>query len=301
MAVLEVKGLRKTFSKGLIPNRFEVLKGVDFSVPEGSISGFLGANGAGKTTTMKCLLELNYPDRGEVRYFNGQPMSVEVKSRIGFLPERPYFYEYLTGIEFLMFYGQISMSASSKQIKQRAEELLARVDMTFARDKSLRDYSKGMLQKIGLAQALIHRPEFVILDEPMSGLDPDGRMAMREIIQETAKEGTSILLSSHLLHDAESLCDRLVILKGGQVVHQGPTHKLLESVNLGYSISYTRNGERVQEDFHQIDQAQDRVKSVYQQGGSLLEFKPKRMSLEQAFVRIALRGGSLDEDSVDHR
>ena len=168
--ILSVRNLKKSYRKGAFGKPVNALKGVSFDVQAGSITGFLGANGAGKTTTIKCLLGLSLPDSGEVRFFGSPELTADSKRRIGFLPERPYFYEYLTGREFLKFYGQLSARISSSELNQRIDNLLKRVGLQFAGDRQLRGYSKGMLQRVGIAQALVHRPDFIILDEPMTGL-----------------------------------------------------------------------------------------------------------------------------------
>lgn len=222
MSALKVEGLRKKFRRSLF-SETEVLKGIHFSIPQGSITGFLGGNGSGKTTTMKCVLNLLRADEGKVSFFGDQTLSATISS-IGFLPENAYFYDYLTGSEFLSFYGELS-GLSRKDIKIRARQLLEQLGLFFAKDRKLRFYSKGMLQKIGLAQALIHRPRLVILDEPMSGLDPDARHTVSEILRMTAKDGASIFFSSHLLFDAERLCDRLVVLKDGKTYFEGTLDK----------------------------------------------------------------------------
>ncbi len=228
--VLEVRDLKKTFKSGFIPRPVNVLKGVNFSLPKGSVTGFLGANGAGKTTSIKCILQLIFPDSGSIRFFGDLPLSRDVLRKIGFLPERPYFYSYLTGREFLNFYGKLSGAfATRNELNTRIKQLLNRVGLDEAGDRLLKDYSKGMLQRIGIAQSLIHRPELVIFDEPQSGLDPDGRIEVANIIRETAKEGTTIFFSSHLLPDAEKLCDRLVVMRQGTICYEGQTQNLLGS------------------------------------------------------------------------
>jgi ABC-2 type transport system ATP-binding protein len=289
MGVIKVTELRKSFFSDFLRKETEVLKGVSFEIKEGVITGFLGGNGAGKTTTMKCLLDLSFPSSGKVEYFGQQKLTSEVKKKIGFLPEHPYFYDYLTGIEFLEFYGQLSAKTSKKIMREKIEGLLKRVDLWHAKDRKLRGFSKGMKQKIGLAQALIHDPELVILDEPMSGLDPDGRQAMSEIIQEIAKKGTSVFFSSHLLHDVERLCDDLVILAKGEVVYQGTTHQFLDRVQQGYSLVYELGGEKIVLTLPTIEDVQTELKKVAGEGAVILEMKPARMSLEEAFVEVALR------------
>lgn len=290
MSVLSVKNLRKSYKKGFIPRSQTVLHDVSFSLNPGTITGFLGGNGAGKTTTLKCVLGLSFPDSGEITFFDGQPLSSETKSRIGFLPERPYFYDYLTGREFLRFYGQISTSLSRRSLDEKIDGLLRRVDLLHAGDRRLRAYSKGMLQKIGLAQALIHDPELLILDEPKSGLDPDGRYYLSELIKEIARNGTSVFFSSHLLNDAETLCENLVILSSGKVVFDGRTDDLLGRMGQTTEIVYLSKGEKKVEQVKDSSTLQSRIDALRSLKLEILEVRIHRMSLEEAFVKIALRG-----------
>jgi ABC-2 type transport system ATP-binding protein len=303
-AVLNVRGLRKTFRaspKGLqLRGRtVEALKGVDFDIFAGTVTGFLGANGAGKTTTIKCLLNLAFPDAGEIRYFGDPQLTPEAKARIGFLPERPYFYEYLTGREFLRFYGELSERAKGAALGKRIEELLERVGLAHAGDRPLRSYSKGMLQRIGIAQALIHSPEFVILDEPMTGLDPDGRIHVRDIIRETADAGTAVFFSSHLLPDAEQLCDHLVILKQGNLVYGGKTADLLGRVEKGFRLTSVREGKLIEEDCVTAADLQGAIDRVRSAGHEVREVKALKLTLEEAFARIAFdKNGSSGEGAA---
>ncbi len=285
--VLSVRNLKKSYKKGWAGKPVHALKGVSFDVQAGTITGFLGANGAGKTTTIKCLLELSLPDSGEVRFFGSPELTADSKRRIGFLPERPYFYEYLTGREFLRFYGQLSGSIASKDLKDRITSLLKRVGLEHAGDRPLRSYSKGMLQRVGIAQALIHKPDFIILDEPMTGLDPDGRFEVREIIRETAREGTAVFFSSHLLPDAEQLCERLVILAHGNLVFQGPMRDLLN--HSGYELISARDGKTETTVIKGVEELQQTIDTKRSGGSSILEIKPTRLSLEEAFVKIAMK------------
>ncbi len=287
--VLTVKDLKKSYKRGFIPRSTLVLKGLNFSVPSGSITGFLGGNGAGKTTTMRCLLGLDFPDSGEVQFFGG-PLNEASKRKLGFLPERPYFYEHLTGREFLQFYARLSSKWNNKVLNSRIDDLLTRVDLLFAKDRPLRNYSKGMLQKIGLAQALIHDPEFVILDEPMSGLDPDGRLALSEIITETAKRGPAVFFSSHLLHDMEVLCQRLVVLKDGVCIYEGTTEALLDRSGVEYEISFLNGGQRELRKIPTQDEVQPALKQLLGQGAVIQEVRRIRSTLEEIFVKMALKG-----------
>jgi len=285
MSVLRVENLKKTYRRHR--TQIQALKGINFKIEAGTVTGFLGANGAGKTTTIKCLLELAYADEGQIFYFEKQGLSNEVKSRIGFLPERPYFYEYLTGQEFLRFYGEISTRLSRRDLQQRIQDLLKRVGLESASDRQLRSYSKGMLQRVGIAQALIHDPEFVILDEPMTGLDPDGRYEVREIIRETAARGTAVFFSSHLLPDAEQSCDHLVILKLGELIYQGPTETLLSQTSSQFEIVWQEDASLKSELVRSAQDLQKRIDELRKKSLTIIEVKPTRLTLEEAFVKIA--------------
>lgn len=216
---LEVKNLCKTFPGGLFEKDRQVLFDVSFGLPEGQVCGFVGGNGQGKTTTIKCLFNFIRPDQGRILFF-GQNLGPKEQARIGYLPERPYLYEFLTGREFLKLHWRLS-GKSSADFAPACERVLKRVDLVFAADRSLRSYSKGMLQRIGLAQALIHSPDFLILDEPMSGLDPDGRLLVKQILKEENKRGATLFFSSHLLQDMDELCTHLTVIEDGRIRHDG--------------------------------------------------------------------------------
>lgn len=289
-SVLLVEGLKKTYRRSWRAKPVHALKGVSFEIKPGTVTGFLGANGAGKTTSIKCLLEVAFADEGRVSYFGKEGLTAEAKEKIGFLPERPYFYDYLTGREFLKFYGQLSERISKADLPTRINEMLKRVGLEHAGDRPLRGYSKGMLQRIGIAQALIHRPEFIILDEPMTGLDPDGRFEVREIIRETAAQGTAVFFSSHLLPDAEQLCQRLVILKQGDLVYEGSTSNLLGKVERGFRLTSAKDGKFEDQDFATSADLQSAIDRVRKENREILEIKPLRLSLEEVFIKIAFDG-----------
>lgn len=291
-SVLSVRALRKTYKRGIGSKTVNALKGVSFDIKAGTVTGFLGANGAGKTTSIKCILGLAFPDEGEIHYFGKPGLTSEAKSKIGFLPERPYFYDHLTGAEFLQFYGELSTNLKRSSLKDRIDALLKRVGLDHARDRRLRGYSKGMLQRVGIAQALIHEPELVVLDEPMTGLDPDGRIEVAEIIRETASAGTAVFFSSHLLPDAEKLCQHLVILKLGELVYEGSTEQFLSRAERGYSVtSRLANGKTETQTFADLASSQAGIDSLRRSGREILEVKSLRISLEEAFMEVAFNKG----------
>jgi ABC-2 type transport system ATP-binding protein len=228
-SVIEVQNLHKCYPTGFWRKKVRVLNDISFSVRENEVVGFLGANGAGKTTTIKIINCLAFPDSGDVRIFgeSGKVRSAS-RRRIGFMPEQPYFYEYLTGTEFLGLCGRLN-GMGGRETRERAADMLARVGLDLSGDIAIRKYSKGMMQRLGLAQALLHDPELVILDEPMSGLDPMGRMDVRSIIAEQRAAGKTVFFSTHIISDVEALCDRVILLDRGRKLAEGTVADLVGS------------------------------------------------------------------------
>jgi ABC-2 type transport system ATP-binding protein len=233
--VLALENVHKSLGGGILPFRKPILKGLSFQVDEGEVVGFLGPNGSGKTTTIKCILNLLRLDRGSIRIFGEPHHRVHSHRRLGFLPENPYFYDYLTGLEFLVFYASLC-GVPPAEGRRRGLELLEKVGLSHAAGLPLRKYSRGMLQRVGLAQALAGNPDLVILDEPMSGLDPFGRHDVRDLILELKRGGKTIFFSSHVLADVELLCDRVVVLKDGQALMVDVSHLLNKAGTEGYEI-----------------------------------------------------------------
>lgn len=211
MPILEVKNVVKTLAKK------EVLHGITFSVEAGEIYGFLGPNGAGKTTTMKCILGLITPESGEISVLWEVGLTREAKKKIGFMPENTYLYKHLTGREFLKFNGSF-FGLSGEDLEKKVEKLLQRVWLEDAGDSYLKNYSKGMLQRVGLAQSIINDPELLFLDEPMSGLDPIGRKKVKDLLVSLRESGTTIFFNTHILADVESICDRISIINKGSLI-----------------------------------------------------------------------------------
>jgi len=225
-SVLKIDNLHKSFKVGFIPKKKKILKGISLEVEGGEIFGYLGPNGAGKTTTLKCVLGLIFPDQGQIEIFGHPYLSLRAKERLGFLPENPYFYDYLTASEFLRYCTQLTL-VDKKEREDRIRTLLRKVGLEASADLQLRKFSRGMLQRIGLAQALIHEPELVFLDEPLGGLDPLGRKEIRDIIVRLKEEGRTVFLCSHILQDIEMICDRVAIILDGEIISQGKLQDLI--------------------------------------------------------------------------
>lgn len=302
MAVIEIDNLTKDYEVGFWhKKKVRALDGLTLSVESGQIFGFLGANGAGKTTTLKLLMRLIFPTAGSARILGHDISNVSMHARIGYLPENPYFYDYLTPREFLEYCGQLcGLDAATR--KQRTDELLSRVNLDRKSWKrQLRKLSKGMLQRVGLAQALINDPEIVFLDEPMSGLDPVGRREVRDLIAALRTDGKTVFMCSHILSDIEVLCDSVAILKQGRLAHAGSLDELraresnlIEIVATGVEAGALRSslGGHAQvitdasgliirvEDERQVDAV---IAALRKANGKLVSVQPVRQSLEDLF------------------
>lgn len=221
MEIIKVSSLQKSFQPDFYKKPAHILKNVSFTISKGRFVGLIGPNGAGKTTTIKCLLQFIFPDSGTIKFAENQSF-LDFKKQIGYLPERPFFQEFLTGLEFLKLHWQLS-GIKKDNFARRATEVLEQVKLTHAKDKKLKDYSKGMLQRIGIAQSLIAYPDFLILDEPMSGLDPDGRILIKDILKDLKKTNITVLMSSHLLEDIDELCEDLIVIHEGECFYNAST------------------------------------------------------------------------------
>jgi len=241
MAAIEIIGLSKTYNVGFWRKRLKcALRSLDLTIAQGEIFGFLGPNGAGKTTTLKLLMGLVFPSSGMARILGMEINDPRMKARIGFLPEQPYFYDYLTATELLEYYAQLSGVAAGDR-RRRVSKVLEQVGLPDAAKVQLRKFSKGMLQRVGIAQAILHDPEVLFFDEPMSGLDPIGRRQVRDLMEELKRQGKTIFFSTHILSDAESLCDRVAIIHLGELRGVGAVEDLTSSVEGRVEIVWLGN------------------------------------------------------------
>lgn len=334
-AVVQVRELSKTFSLGLIrlrprapgepPGRWErwlsrlpggrslhrrveAVRGISLDVYENEIFGFLGPNGAGKTTTIKILVGLIFPTRGSAKIFGLPVTEPKARRRVGFLPENPYLYQYLTALELLDLCGRL-LGLHPSDRRKRSRELIERVGLAHAADRPVRKYSKGMMQRLGLAQALLGDPDLLILDEPMTGLDPIGRKEVRDLLLEEKKRGKTLFFSSHILSDVEMLCDRVAIVHRGELAAYGTLGELLRpevrhvEIELSGVSEQLRNklhgmvatlsavGERVMLTVEGEGNVQTVLETARLGGARIVAVMPRRETLEDLFVRKALVTG----------
>ena len=302
--ILEFDKVSKSYRTHLSVRRGWILRDLSFSLKRGEIFGYIGPNGAGKTTSIRLTLGILFPDAGSIRLFGEPAGRVRLKEKIGFLPENPYFYDYLTAEEFLDFYGRL-LGMSGADRRRQIPELLDLVGLGNRADRQLRKFSKGMVQRIGLAQALLNEPELVILDEPMSGLDPMGRRQVRDIILDLKKQGKTVFFSSHILQDAEMICDRVGILDRGRLLSIGPLAEFLSQrvefweawvsgcqVNLEEfqaELVSAKNGDRLVR-LHDERRLEEFLREVQKRGGRLHSLQPQKATLEDVFVKEVRQG-----------
>lgn len=300
---VHTRGLRKLFGNQV------AVDGLSLDVPQGEVFGFLGPNGAGKSTSIKMLLGLVAPTSGEAEVLGRSPRDAEGRRRIGFLPEHFQFYGWLTALELLRVHGRL-YGLRGASLETRAKALLDLVGFTAHSDKRLREFSKGMLQRVGLAQALLNEPELIFLDEPTSGLDPLGRRLVRDIIRAQRQRGATVFLNSHLLSEVEITCDRVAFIKSGRVLEirelggqsDGPTSVVLRARKLSAEIanglsrwasSISFDGERLSCTVASTDVLPELIRHLAAQGVDLYEVRPQQLSLEERFVQVVGEHGGV--------
>jgi len=298
--VVELRGLTKVYRGHLGIGRSLGLDGLDLSVEPGQVFGLLGPNGAGKTTTLKLILGLLRADRGEVRLFGRPASDAAVRARLGYLPENPYFYDYLTAEEFLDFYGRLQGIPRAER-RARVQASLARVGLAERSSTALRKFSKGMVQRLGVAQAIQHDPELVILDEPMSGLDPIGRREVRDLILDLRRAGRTVFFSSHILQDAEMICDRVAILDHGRLRAAGRLGDLISTTVRWFEVALrgavpagplqllSSAGDEHLVRVPDVSALAELLETMRRTGGQVLSVWPRRDTLEDLFLREIAR------------
>jgi ABC-2 type transport system ATP-binding protein len=296
--IIETLNLSKVFSLGFFSRRrFEALSGIHLSVTRGRSHGFLGPNGAGKTTTIKILNNLIFPSSGEAKLFGAQPGSKKVQTRLGYLPENPTFPDHLNGEEVLRFYGGL-VGLSGKKLQSQIDKLLDQVRLKYARKIQVRRYSKGMTQRLGIAQSMLHDPELLIWDEPMSGLDPIGRREVKELMIALRQEGKTLFFSTHIISDVEEICEDVSIVVGGKITRAGAVrdmisgedgevevrvshlppafsiHEIQKTIHGGHATFRVPNGTQVRAV----------IEAIWGAGGQVVSVQTRRTALEDVFL-----------------
>ncbi len=312
MAAIEILDLEKSYLVGFWRKRPKLaLRPLRLTIEEGEVFGFLGPNGAGKTTTLKLLMGLVFPTAGTARILGLDMDDPRVKSQIGFLPEQPYFYDHLSARELLNYFGQLS-GVPAKGRSARVEQMLERVGLSDSAGVQLRKFSKGMLQRLGLAQAVLHDPKLVFLDEPMSGLDPMGRREVRDLIQQLRSEGKTVFFSTHILSDAEALCDRVGVINQGELRGVGAVAELTAQTRgkieiifyaqrvpaglTGLGVEARLSGDMVNAVLP-VEQQDAALEVLRRDGLKLLSLTPVRSSLEEYYIqKLQPSEGRKEED-----
>lgn len=300
---IEIESLSKTF-RGKKRSTVEALRELNLTINEGEVFGFLGPNGAGKSTTIKILMGLIHPTSGSARLLGTNVDKPEARKMVGYLPENPSLYDFLTAREYLAFVGR-AFAMNDAQVTARSFEVLAQLDLTEAADRPIRSYSKGMVQRLGLAQTLLHDPDLYILDEPMSGLDPIGRALVKDIVRELKSRGKTVFFSTHITADVEVVCDRVGIILGGKLQVVDRVENIMKSGIEGYNVQVdTASGDMEQISGFEVIQKSPGLLELYVERERLHEFtdrvyragfaidliEPRRKGLEAFFLDIVSKG-----------
>ena len=287
MNAIEITGLCKQFT-GKRMTKVDALKGLNLTIAAGEVFGFLGPNGAGKSTTIKLVMGLLRPTSGTALVMGMDVSKADSRRNVGFLPENPAFYDYLTAEEYVDFVGsQFRMERSL--LTKRSEEVLKRLDLWEARKRPMRGYSKGMVQRVGLAQALVHDPDVYILDEPMSGLDPIGRALVKDIITDLKARGKCVFFSTHITDDVEKVCDRVGVIDKGELLVVDRVETILQRGVEGYTVLVTNLDKTNEELFVEKDNLQDFIQQSVVNQQSIESIAPRRKDMEAFFLEIVAR------------
>lgn len=288
--MIEFINLSKKYKNNFWEKDFFALNDVSFEIKEGDLVGFLGANGAGKTTLIKCLLDFTRPSSGEIVFDQSKMGRTpdDIKSNIGYLPERAYLYQHLSGREFLEYVGALN-NLKGSELRELIKKWSSRIEIEYALDKRVRSYSKGMQQRLGFVASLIHNPKFLVLDEPLSGLDPIGRRDFKKVLKELHTQGTTIFFSSHIVSDVEEICSKVVCLEKGRLIYTGTIENLMMSNNslAQYQLTYIRPGSELREVMVLDDSTKDlELKKILEAGFNILSLEREKVSLEEIVYKI---------------
>lgn len=284
--MITFKNVTKIFKSELFTKPFQALDDLSFCVEEGKVTGFLGANGAGKTTSLKILMDFVRLTEGDVLFDESLGSSnSEIFKNIGFLPERAYFYPHLTGEEFCQYMGGLQ-NLNSQTIKEKVKYWAPKFKIDFALDRKIRTYSKGMLQRIGFLVTLLHDPKIIILDEPLSGLDPIGRKELKDIILEVKSLGKTVFFSSHIVSDVEEVCDRVIFIKDGKLVYEGEVQDILDKSNSSTCEVKYINNKNIETIEVKTSEKNEKLKEIIESNSEIISVNNKKLTLEEIFYKV---------------